>query len=399
MGPLVPEFISEEFNYIIALIVGMGFGFALEQGGFASTKKLVGLFYGYDFTVLRVFFTAGVTAMVGVVLLNHLGMLDVSIIFINPTFLWSALVGGVIMGAGFIVGGFCPGTSACAAAVGRLDGVAFLFGSLLGIFAFAETFPMLETLYLAREQGPVLMFEKLGMTRELFALVMVLVAVGAFVATQLIENKINNRPTLWQPAVIRKNALITAIPVLIVFFVMVTPTRREVMNSRIDAKIMAGECNPKLIEADKLAYELMNQYYLYNVVDVRTPDEYKAFHIPTAINIPLEQLADHENLQLITQNVKTNIFYGADEMQAKRACMVARYFGKADNMALRETAGMFQQQFFNLGNPTANMTKAELNVYNFRREAAHKLKEIGEAVANLDQPVKKKPRKIKGGCS
>ena len=106
MGPLVPDVISHEFNFVIALIMGVGFGYALEQAGFASTKKLVGLFYGNDFTVLRVFFTAGVTAAVGLILLNHYNLIDLNLIYINPTYLYAALVGGGIMGAGFIIGGF-----------------------------------------------------------------------------------------------------------------------------------------------------------------------------------------------------------------------------------------------------------------------------------------------------
>ena len=110
--------ISPEFDLVIAVLLGAGFGFVLEQAGFSSTRKLVGLFYGYDFTVLKVFFTAGVTAMTGILVLGHLGALDTSAIYVNPTFLWSALIGGLIMGVGFILGGFCPGTSLCAAAVG-----------------------------------------------------------------------------------------------------------------------------------------------------------------------------------------------------------------------------------------------------------------------------------------
>jgi hypothetical protein len=66
MGPLVPYVISVEFSLVIAFFIGIAFGFILEQAGFSSAKKLVGLFYGYDFTVLRVFFTAGITAMTGV---------------------------------------------------------------------------------------------------------------------------------------------------------------------------------------------------------------------------------------------------------------------------------------------------------------------------------------------
>ena len=44
MGPLIPEVIGDEFNLVIAFIVGIGFGFILEQARFSSTKKLVGLF-------------------------------------------------------------------------------------------------------------------------------------------------------------------------------------------------------------------------------------------------------------------------------------------------------------------------------------------------------------------
>src|SRR6056297_2706593 len=169
MGPLVPFIISEEFNLVVALIAGIGFGFILEQAGFSSTKKLVGLFYGYDFTVLKVFFTAGVTAMIGVLLFGHIGILDLSVIYINPTFLTSAIVGGAIMGAGFIIGGFCPGTSIVAASVGKIDGLAFVFGGFLGVLAFSVGFPYLEELYYANAQGPVIISDKLGISKMLFA--------------------------------------------------------------------------------------------------------------------------------------------------------------------------------------------------------------------------------------
>ncbi|MGQ9643197.1 MAG: YeeE/YedE thiosulfate transporter family protein, partial [Ignavibacterium sp.] len=103
MGPLVPDIISNNLNFIVALVIGILFGAILEQAGFSTSKKLVGLFYGYDFTVLRVFFTAGLVAMIGVMALDHFGLLDMSLVYINPTFLWSAIIGGLIMGLGFVV--------------------------------------------------------------------------------------------------------------------------------------------------------------------------------------------------------------------------------------------------------------------------------------------------------
>ena len=66
MGPLVAnEIISESTNLLLAFFIGIGFGFVLESSGFSSSRKLAGVFYGYDTVVLKVFFTAAITAMLG----------------------------------------------------------------------------------------------------------------------------------------------------------------------------------------------------------------------------------------------------------------------------------------------------------------------------------------------
>ncbi len=189
MAPLVPDIIGNELNLIVALIIGIAFGFILEQAGFSTSRKLVGLFYGYDFTVLRVFFTAGITAMIGVVILGHYGLLDLSLIYVNPTFLWSAIIGGLIMGLGFVIGGFCPGTSLCAAAIGKIDAIIFVGGSFLGVLAFAEGYPLFEGLYKAEAWGNVRIFEIIGVSQSMFAFLMVLMAVAAFVFTTMLEKK------------------------------------------------------------------------------------------------------------------------------------------------------------------------------------------------------------------
>ena len=150
MGPLVPDIISNDLNFIVALIIGLCFGAILEQAGFSSSKKLVGLFYGYDFTVLRVFFTAGIVAMFGIMMLDHFGYLDINLIYINPLFVGPAIVGGAIMGLGFVIGGFCSGTSVCAAAIGKIDAMYFILGSVIGILLFAEGYPLWEEFYFSR---------------------------------------------------------------------------------------------------------------------------------------------------------------------------------------------------------------------------------------------------------
>ncbi|MCP4628014.1 MAG: YeeE/YedE family protein, partial [bacterium] len=116
------DLFGDQASYIIAFILGIAFGFTLERAGFGSSKKLAMQFYFRDMTVLKVMFTAIVTTMVGVLYLNLADILDFSLIYLNPTYLWPQVVGGLIMGVGFVVGGYCPGTSLVASATGKIDG-------------------------------------------------------------------------------------------------------------------------------------------------------------------------------------------------------------------------------------------------------------------------------------
>ena len=190
MGPLVVyEIISENVNLFLAFIIGIGFGFVLESNGFSSSRRLAGMFYGYDATVLKVFFTAAIVGSLGLLFLGLFKWIDLSSIYINPTYLWSTLGGGVIMGAGFILGGYCPGTSFCAASIGKLDALAFIGGMFIGILIFTEGYPLWEGFYNANFMGSPVISEMLGASRGFLTLLIILVALGMFWVGEWAEKK------------------------------------------------------------------------------------------------------------------------------------------------------------------------------------------------------------------
>ena len=117
----------------------MGFGAVLEMSGFGDSRKLAAQFYFKEMTVLKVMFTGIIVACVLIFLSSSLGLLNYDRIWVNPTYLWPEIVGGLIMGVGFIIGGFCPGTSLVAAATLKLDGIFFVLGGLFGVWAFGES--------------------------------------------------------------------------------------------------------------------------------------------------------------------------------------------------------------------------------------------------------------------
>jgi hypothetical protein len=89
---------SNPWTYVVFGLIGFAFGFALEMSGFGNSRKLAAQFYFTDLTVLKVMFTAIVTAMVLIFTMVGLGILDFSQVWVNPTYLASGVVGGLIMG-------------------------------------------------------------------------------------------------------------------------------------------------------------------------------------------------------------------------------------------------------------------------------------------------------------
>src|SRR5574339_195858 len=130
---------SNPWTYVIFGLIGFAFGFTLEMSGFGDSRKLAAQFYLTDMTVLKVMFTAIAVAMVLLFATVGLGVLNFGQVWVNPTYLSSGLAGGLIMGVGFIIGGFCPTTSLASASTGKIDGMFFMLGGFFGAFLFGET--------------------------------------------------------------------------------------------------------------------------------------------------------------------------------------------------------------------------------------------------------------------
>lgn len=191
MGPLLPNgIIPFEWSSIIAIVIGIFFGFILESSGFSSSRKLAGVFYGYDFAVLKVFFTAALVSIIGLLYLDYLGYLDISMLYVHPTYLWGAIVGGVIMGIGFVAAGFCPGTSLCAVAIGKIDAMVYVVGIMIGVFIFSELYTVFEPLYTGSFLGNITLMDTFGVNRYWFVFLFTVAAVFIFWGADLIRKRV-----------------------------------------------------------------------------------------------------------------------------------------------------------------------------------------------------------------
>jgi hypothetical protein len=196
---MLPLASSMEFSLgaelAIALALGLGFGFALERAGFGSARKLTAVFYLYDMAVVKVMFSAVVTTLVGLYLLSSGGVLDLSQLYIEPTNLTAQIVGGLLFGTGFVVGGYCPGTAMAAIATGRKDGMVFALGMLAGVLAYAEFTPGIDDWYKATALGELTLPSVTGIGMGWWVLVFIAVlGFGAWGMARLEQRFTHLRP-------------------------------------------------------------------------------------------------------------------------------------------------------------------------------------------------------------
>ncbi|NMB75811.1 MAG: YeeE/YedE family protein [Myxococcales bacterium] len=194
MFPLNLEVLGHAGTNALYVLTGFFFGFMLEQAGFGNSRKLASQFYLNDMRVLKVMFTAIVTAMLLLFGMEVLGLLRPGALYVNPTHLWPGIVGGLIFGVGFVIGGYCPGTSLVSMATLKLDGAFFVLGLAAGMVIFGEVLPLFQAFFDASgDLGEVTLPQALGLPAGVVVLLVVVMAIGMFFAAERLEAHFGKR--------------------------------------------------------------------------------------------------------------------------------------------------------------------------------------------------------------
>jgi len=282
---------ANPWTYVIFGLIGFGFGFALEMSGFGNSKKLSSQFYFRDLTVLKVMFTAIVVAMVLTFGAVGLGILDYNLVWVNPTYLSSGILGGLIMGIGFILGGFCPGTSVVSASTGKIDGIIFLLGGFFGAFLFGETEKYFSDWWNNSGYfGRVTLMDVFNVDTGVVVVGVVLMALFMFWGSEQLERIVGKRDLTKEPQMRLAGAALLfagAVTVLLIG----SPTIEEKWAALLPTKGAALEAREIQIEPAELYTSIYDHSLTVVMLDVRPEAEFNLFHIKGAINIPSREVS------------------------------------------------------------------------------------------------------------
>ena len=164
---------------INGLITGILFGFLLQKGRVVRYDKQMGALRLMDMTIVKFFFSAILTGMVGVAVLHNLGIAKPLIL---PTNIGANIIGGLMFGLGWSIVGYCPGTSVGALGEGRTDAFWGILGMLVGAALFAEIFPIMSrTVLMWGREGSITLPQILGLNNWIVIILFVTMGLGLFV--------------------------------------------------------------------------------------------------------------------------------------------------------------------------------------------------------------------------
>jgi len=313
-------------GFMIAGLIGILFGFFLEQAGFGSSRKLTAIFYFRDMAVLKVMFTAVIVALLGYRYLVAMGWLIPDQVHALDTYWWAQILGGLVFGVGFVVGGWCPGTAFVGLASAKLDALVFLVGAVAGSVLFNELYGLVQPIYEGMHGGTLYLYQSLNISPNLLILAFCLVAIAAFAASTLLERRIGKLPRAGRAST-KRHAIAAVVLILFALGLFITPERTAEVQAEAGRTGFVEEIFRAEDRLDplELADLLMDGTSEVTVVDLRTPGEYEDFHIRGAINVPLGRLGREANERLPRSGLI--VMYSDGTTHAAQAWMQLRGWG------------------------------------------------------------------------
>lgn len=189
-------FLTEPGMILVAVVAGIAFGYILISVGMGNARKISAVFYGEDWSVMKIMFSAVVTTMLLTYSAHYVGILDLQLVQLANVNMSAVIIGGLIFGVGMAVGGYCPGTSIAAAVTKKIDAFIFIGGFFVGVWLYAINYPLISTYLFSEDLGKLTLSDIFQIPYGVMVLLVVFIALGTFYLLEKFEGKIYRKQTL-----------------------------------------------------------------------------------------------------------------------------------------------------------------------------------------------------------
>ncbi len=361
---MLPLDVTTEYGklvgYLVFFLVGAGFGASLEIAGFGDSRRLAAQFYFKNMTVLKTMFTGIIVACLLIFLSSAMGFLDFAQIAVNQTYLWSGIAGGLIMGVGFVIGGYCPGTSIISAASFKGDGIAFFGGTLIGAGLFGESVSYFYDFWNSSFTDRLLLSDWLGWSVGATVLGVTVMALFMFYGAEKTEEyfRIKGTESKMTWSIANRKYLVSAAVLLAAASLtwgigQPSPEKKwQTMGARYEKLLSSRDVFIHPLEYVKTWNDSSVKL---ETLDLRPKDEFSKFHLNGAKNVQLSDLVETSFVSslaaLPAQGVV--VIVAANEAMATQAWQWLKVQGVVNLYILDGGLESWLQLFSDKGSPTS----------------------------------------------
>ena len=127
----------------LAIVLGLFFGFALQRVGATNPENIINMLRLTDLHLMKaILFAIGVSSIFLFTLMS-VGIIDSGHLSVKSSYI-GVIVGGAVLGLGFAIAGYCPGTGLAAIGTGRKDALVFVIGGLGGALLYMLVYGSIE---------------------------------------------------------------------------------------------------------------------------------------------------------------------------------------------------------------------------------------------------------------
>lgn len=183
--------------------------------------------------------------------------------------------------------------------------------------------------------------------------------------------------------------------------------QKQNSSMELDAKQLLNEIQLEtyIISIDEMANAMINNDPEYQLIDVRSKEEYEKFSLPGAMNIPFDNLFDDEWAPYIDQVARKNVFYCNGTTQASEAWVLTRQKGFQNNYILRGGLNNWFATIIEPDEPLSTNDEDAIFQYQARLGAKQFFTGAGAADNSSNKKKAKKPvprrkkKMVAGGCN
>jgi rhodanese-related sulfurtransferase/uncharacterized membrane protein YedE/YeeE len=304
---------------LLAIPVGVVFGATLERVGLGSARTIADQLSARDFTVLKVMFSAIVTAMLGIFWASRVGWLDLSRVAMPTTDVVPQLIGAVLFGAGFALASLCPGTACVSAATGTRDGLMTIGGMFAGTLVTSLFWSRLGAIAERAPKENATLATDLGLSPGLVVAIITLVALIVIPLSDRIAARRRSEKPFAARAPLRLSPLAA---IALALGTLAAASGKIPTSSVVQRTVAEADAAADHVDALVLAQWIHDRKPQLRIIDLRDGLAADDYRIPGAVNIPLQRIP-----QLDARAGETVVLYSDGSGKAAQAWMLLRVRG------------------------------------------------------------------------